>query len=164
MPWKECSTMDERLKFIARLLEDEKMAPLHREFGISRVTGYKIFERYKECGLDGLNDRSRRPYRQANRREIVGALHHPGNRTICASRSHPILHLTRLKLPEPNLIFSEYRAALLSRERSDWLSPISRFAVTIGSNLIFHQATHCLLTTPGKTSKQQSWQDDARCN
>ncbi len=67
MPWKECNPMDERLKFIARLLEGEQMAPLCREFGISRVTGYKIFNRYKECGLDGLNDRSRRPYRQANR-------------------------------------------------------------------------------------------------
>jgi putative transposase len=59
--------MDERLKFIARLLEGEKMAPLCREFGISRVTGYKIFNRYKECGLDGLYDRSRAPYRQANK-------------------------------------------------------------------------------------------------
>ncbi|WP_297588010.1 integrase core domain-containing protein [Roseibium sp.] len=59
--------MDERLRFVARLLEGEKMAPMCREFGISRVTGYKIFERYKECGLDGLNDRSRRPYRQANK-------------------------------------------------------------------------------------------------
>jgi putative transposase len=59
--------MDERLKFIARLLEGEKMAPLCREFGISRVTGYKIYERYRECGLDGLNDRSRRPYRQAGK-------------------------------------------------------------------------------------------------
>lgn len=67
MPWKECRPMDERLRFVARLLEGEKMAPLCREFGISRVTGYKIFERYKECGLDGLNDRSRRPYRQANK-------------------------------------------------------------------------------------------------
>lgn len=67
MPWKECKRMDERLRFIARLLEGEKMAPLCREFGISRVTGYKIYERYKECGLDGLNDRSRRPYRQANK-------------------------------------------------------------------------------------------------
>ncbi len=38
-----------------------------REFGISRVTGYKIFERYKECGLDALHDRSRAPYRQANK-------------------------------------------------------------------------------------------------
>jgi putative transposase len=59
--------MDERLRFIARLLEGDKMAPLCREFGISRVTGYKIFNRYKECGLDALNDRSRRPYRQANK-------------------------------------------------------------------------------------------------
>jgi putative transposase len=66
MPWNECKPMDERLRFIARLLEGEKMAGLCREFGISRVTGYKIFDRYKTCGLDALNDRSRRPYRQAN--------------------------------------------------------------------------------------------------
>ena len=59
--------MDERLKFIARLLDGEKMAPMCREFGISRVTGYKIFKRYKECGLDALNDRSRRPYRHCLR-------------------------------------------------------------------------------------------------
>ncbi len=67
MPWNECKPMDERLKFIARLLDGEKMAPVCREFGISRVTGYKIFNRYKECGLDALNDRSRRPYRHANK-------------------------------------------------------------------------------------------------
>ncbi|MEM9184834.1 MAG: IS481 family transposase [Pseudomonadota bacterium] len=59
--------MDERLRFVARLLEGEKMAPLCREFGISRVTGYKIFNRYKEIGLEGLNDQSRRPYRHGNR-------------------------------------------------------------------------------------------------
>ena len=59
--------MDERLRFVARLLEGEKMAVLCREFDISRKTGYKIFERYKGCGLEGLTDRSRRPFRQANR-------------------------------------------------------------------------------------------------
>lgn len=59
--------MDERLRFVARLLEGEKMAPLCAEFGISRKTGYKIFERYKDCGSTALTDRSRRPYRQANR-------------------------------------------------------------------------------------------------
>src|SRR5580693_468822 len=58
--------MDERLKFIARLLDGEKMAPLCCEFGISRKTGYKILTRYNEIGLVGLTDRSRRPYRQAN--------------------------------------------------------------------------------------------------
>ena len=67
MPWKECKPMDEKLRFVARLLEGEKMAPLCREFGISRPTGYKIFNRYKDCGLQGLSDRSRAPYRQANR-------------------------------------------------------------------------------------------------
>ena len=51
MPWKECHVMDERLRFVARLLEGEKMAPLCAEIGISRKTGYKIFERYKDCGV-----------------------------------------------------------------------------------------------------------------
>ena len=54
MPWKECHVMDERLRFVARLLEGEKMAPLCAEFGISRKTGYKIFDRYKDCGVGGL--------------------------------------------------------------------------------------------------------------
>ena len=67
MPWRECSKMDERLRFVARLLDGEKMAELCREFDISRKTGYKIFTRYKDIGLEGLTDRSRRPYRQANR-------------------------------------------------------------------------------------------------
>lgn len=67
MPWKECHVMDERLRFVARLLDGEKMAPLCAEFGISRKTGYKIYDRYKDCGVGAFNDRSRRPYRQANR-------------------------------------------------------------------------------------------------
>lgn len=66
MPWKECNHVDERLKFVARLLDGEKMAPLCVEFGISRKTGYKIFERYQQCGLEGLTDRSRKPQRYAN--------------------------------------------------------------------------------------------------
>jgi len=59
--------MDERIRFVARLLEGEKMAPLCAEFGISRKTGYKVFDRYKDCGVTAFTDRSRRPYRQANR-------------------------------------------------------------------------------------------------
>jgi putative transposase len=59
--------MDERMRFVARLLDGEKMAVLCREFDISRKTGYKIFSRYRNCGLEGLTDRSRRPYRHANR-------------------------------------------------------------------------------------------------
>lgn len=66
MPWKESVLMDERMKFIGRLLEGEKMAELCRAFGISRRTGYKFWERYKKVGLEGLTDRTRRPKRYAN--------------------------------------------------------------------------------------------------
>jgi putative transposase len=66
MPWQECNQMDERLKFIARLLDGEKMAAVCRDFNVSRKTGYKILKRYNDVGLEGLTDRSRRPYRHAN--------------------------------------------------------------------------------------------------
>jgi transposase InsO family protein len=58
--------MDERLRFVARLLEGEGMTEVCRDFGVSRKTGYKIFNRYKEEGLEALCDRSRRPVRYAN--------------------------------------------------------------------------------------------------
>ena len=66
MPWNECSAMDERVRFVARLLDGHSMAAVCREFGISRKTGYKIFNRYKDVGVEGLQDRSRRPQRYAN--------------------------------------------------------------------------------------------------
>ena len=58
--------MEERLRFVSRLLEGEAMTDVCRQFGISRKTGYKIFDRYKEHGLEALTDRSRRPVRYAN--------------------------------------------------------------------------------------------------
>ena len=58
--------MDEGMRFVIRLKDGESMASLCREFGISRKTGYKIFERYEQCGLEGLSDRARRPFRYAN--------------------------------------------------------------------------------------------------
>jgi transposase InsO family protein len=66
MPWKECSVMDERVRFVGRLLDGESMSDVCREFGISRKTGYKIFNRYRQDGLEALTDRSRRPVRYAN--------------------------------------------------------------------------------------------------
>ena len=77
MPWKESVLMDERMKFIGRLIEGEKMAELCREFGISRKTGYKFWNRYQRIGFLGLGDRTRRPVRYANQlpmqveREII---------------------------------------------------------------------------------------------
>lgn len=58
--------MDERMKFVAHMLDGEQMSELCREFGISRKTGYKIWHRYEKCGVEAFADRSRRPYRYAN--------------------------------------------------------------------------------------------------
>ena len=66
MPWPASSVMEERLRFVARLLDGEAMTDVCRDFGVSRKTGYKIFDRYKAYGLEALTDRSRRPVRYAN--------------------------------------------------------------------------------------------------
>ena len=58
--------MEERLRFVARLLEGESMSDVCRSFGISRKTGYKIWNRYQSEGPVALSDRSRRPVRYAN--------------------------------------------------------------------------------------------------
>src|SRR6201984_2817093 len=84
MPWKECSVMDERVKCVARRLAGEPMADLCREFGISRKTGYKIFERYQECGVQGLTDRSRRPHHYAHKLPFQVE-----NYTLNVKREHP---------------------------------------------------------------------------
>lgn len=61
MPWKESRLMDERVRFIRRLMEGERMTDLCEEFGISRKTAYKFRSRFLAHGIRGLFDQSRRP-------------------------------------------------------------------------------------------------------
>ncbi len=62
MPWEETTPMDERVKFLAQYQQAEvSFALLCRQFGISRTTGYKWVERYRQEGADGLKERSRAP-------------------------------------------------------------------------------------------------------
>jgi transposase InsO family protein len=67
MPWKESNMLDEKIKFIARILEGEKMAPLCREFNISRKTGYQIWQKYSEFGQAAFIEQKRTPFRYANK-------------------------------------------------------------------------------------------------
>jgi putative transposase len=66
MPWKESDPMSERLKFVSRFLDGERMADLCREFEISRKTGYKLVQRYEENGIEGIKDRSPAPFLHPN--------------------------------------------------------------------------------------------------
>ena len=66
MPWKELTVEEERMKFVVAWKSGGwSISDLCREFGISRKTGYKYIQRYKESGLDGLRDQSRAPKIQA---------------------------------------------------------------------------------------------------
>lgn len=67
MPWKECDPVSERMRFVVRLERGERMTDLCREFGISRKTGYKIRNRWKEIGAVGLSDQSRAANRLPHR-------------------------------------------------------------------------------------------------
>lgn len=54
--------MSLKLEFVKRATaRGVKLAPLCREYGISRVTGHKWLKRFREQGPDGLEERSRRP-------------------------------------------------------------------------------------------------------
>ena len=62
MPWKETSVISERKEFIRKASQQEvNFSQICREYGISRKTGYKWLERYKEEGALGLENRSKRP-------------------------------------------------------------------------------------------------------
>ena len=63
MPWKETSTMDQHILFIAEYLSgDYTKSALCRHYDISRRTGDKWIERYRMHGPEGLYERSRRPH------------------------------------------------------------------------------------------------------
>ena len=92
MPWKASSVMEERLHFIARLLDGKPMTGLCHEFGISRKSGYKISIRYQEHGCAALTDRSRRPVRYANQlpHQVESVVGSRCTRLLRYGRPHPM--------------------------------------------------------------------------
>ena len=62
MAWKVTSQMSVREEFAAlATVEGAHVRELCRRFGVSPKTGYKWISRYRELGLEGLADQSRRP-------------------------------------------------------------------------------------------------------
>lgn len=64
MPWRECSAMDQKMRFVCDCLAAEaSMTVLCERYGISRQTGYVWLGRYRSEGPSGLEERSRAPLR-----------------------------------------------------------------------------------------------------
>lgn len=67
MPWKESCAMSERARFCQQAESGHfRVAELCCAYGISRVTGYKWLERYRDGGVANLADRSRARHTQSN--------------------------------------------------------------------------------------------------
>ena len=85
MGWMETCAMDERMRFVLAVEEEEEgMAAVCRRFGVSRRIGYKWLDRYRAEGPLGLLDRSRAPLHP--RRQLSPEM---AERCLSVRRAHP---------------------------------------------------------------------------
>lgn len=62
MGWKESDRVSERMEFVSLACEEgSNMSALCERFNVSRKTGYKWLNRWRDEGKSGLEDQSRRP-------------------------------------------------------------------------------------------------------
>ena len=67
MPWKVSGVVEKRREFVSEYESGAwTMTDLCQAYGISRVTGYAVWRRWREMGEAGLAERSREPLRHPN--------------------------------------------------------------------------------------------------
>ena len=120
MPWKESCAMTERMKFVGRLLDGERMSDLCLEYDISRKTGYKIFRRFQEEGIAGLEDQSKAARSHPNQTSKAA------ERAILAVRAeHPTWGAPKIKS------YLERKAASLWFTRSSVIPVVYEIAALV---------------------------------
>src|SRR6056297_2597284 len=68
MPWKDTTTMEQKLEFICEWLSGKyTISELCRFYDISRPAAYLLINRYEKLGIEGLLERSRAPRSHPNR-------------------------------------------------------------------------------------------------
>jgi len=142
MPWKEATPMSERKAFVGEALKGEaSLSALCGQYGISRKTGYKWLRRYRDEGLDGLADQSRRPQRSPSQTpsEVEQVI-------IEARQAHPAWGSRKLKrwlenrgyrsIPAPSTVTGILaRHGLLSAEESGKHTAWQRFEMSQPNDL-----------------------------
>ena len=148
MPWKETCAVDEKMSFVAECLRgDMPMAALCEDYGISRKTGYKWLDRYREHGPAGLEDRSRAPHRHG--RSMAPAV---AEAIVALRRERPHWGPRKLR-------------AMLMRSRPDVVWPA---ASTMGDllraeGLVRSRRRRRLLAAPSRTLRTAEAPNDVWC-
>lgn len=107
MPWREWKPMDEKLFFVTDCLrEGSRFNALCRRYGISRKTGYKWLQRYREGGLEGLGERSRARRSQdalpEGIRQAIVEFRHQGGTMLGPKKIQSLLHSRFADTPVPS--------------------------------------------------------------
>ncbi|WP_348945178.1 integrase core domain-containing protein [Chitinibacter sp. FCG-7] len=125
MPWQEVKPMDEKVKFIADYLRgDLAFKALCGLYGISRKTGYKWVQRYRAQGIDGLQERSRRPHAPAVTpyivREAVLKFRNYKGDVLGAKKIQPLLlaQFGEAQTPSQTTIYNILKSAGCVKSRS----------------------------------------------
>ena len=68
MPWKTMDVHEQRIRFVVAATQRvQPFGALCAEHGISRPTGYLWLQRYRELGVRGVAEHSRKPHRSPRR-------------------------------------------------------------------------------------------------
>ena len=68
MPWKDTTTMEQKVEFICEWLSGKyTISELCRFYGVSRPTAYLLINRYEKSGIEGLVDKSKAPRNHPNK-------------------------------------------------------------------------------------------------
>jgi transposase InsO family protein len=116
--------MNEKLFFVTDCLREvEPFGGLCQRYGISRKTGYKWLERYRQSGLEGLEERSRRRRTQERIpegiRQAIVQLRQPGKGNLGPKKIQQLLAERFADHPPPSRtsIYQILKAAGLVRSR-----------------------------------------------
>jgi transposase len=67
MPWKETTTMEQKVEFICEWRTQKySITELCKAFKISRPTAYKLISRFEKDGIEGLKEHSKAPQKHPN--------------------------------------------------------------------------------------------------
>lgn len=67
MPWKETTTMEQKIEFICEWRTGKyTITELCKSFEISRPTAYKLIDRFEKQGFEGLKEKPRTPKKHPN--------------------------------------------------------------------------------------------------
>lgn len=67
MSWRQAGVRDQRVEFVIRASRGESLSALCREYAVTRPTGYLWLRRFRDQGVAGMEERSRRPHASPSR-------------------------------------------------------------------------------------------------